>query len=185
MQIIMTREVDTDITLQQRCNIANQSNCDLFISIHCNSFSNPSVTGTEIFYYTNDSKGYDFATVVNNTAVSVSKNNNRGVKPAHYYVISNTTMTAILLECAFISNPDEEDMLNNPDWQDNITEALAASISKYCGYNYTPSQPDNPDEIPESIPGIKEIVQQPVGYDEYLIEEKRRVIHLNKYNILM
>lgn len=160
MQIIMTREDDSDITLQQRCNIANQSDCDLFISIHCNSFRDPTVTGTETYYSPNDMDGYNFATVVNDAAVSVSKNNNRGVKTGDFYVISYTTMTSILLECAFISNPNEEDMLNNPDWQDNS------------------------DEIPESIPGIKEIIQQPVGYDEYLIEDKRRIIHLNKYNYI-
>lgn len=184
IQIIMTREDDSDVSLQQRCNIANQTSCNFFMSIHCNSFSNTSVTGTETFYNSGYNNGYALATVVNTAAVSINQNNNRGVKPADYYVLSYTTMPSILLECAFISNPNEEDMMNNPDWQDRFTDALATAIAQYLGYSYTPPQPDNPDEIPDSIPGVKEIVKCPVGYDEYLIEDKRRILHLNKRNYI-
>lgn len=183
IEIIMTRDDDRYVSLQERCTIANRTNCDLFISIHCNSFYNPGVTGTETFHYKGDSKGQAFATVVNDAAVSVNKNKNRGVKTADYYVLVNTKMTAILHECAFISNPQEEDMMNNPTWQDNFTTSLAAAIAKFCGYNYIPPDP-GPGDIPESIPGVSEIVAKPVGYDEYLFKENRRIIHLNKYNYI-
>ena len=56
---------------------------------------------------------------------------NRGVKQAPFKVLVGATMPAVLVEVAFISNPDEEEALRTPDFQEKIAEAIARSIASY------------------------------------------------------
>jgi N-acetylmuramoyl-L-alanine amidase len=141
-KVVFTR--DSDISpaanyseiqdLQSRVDIANKSNSDLFISIHNDAFTNPETQGSSVFYSSSNPKQNEslhLASNIRTTIISTLQTKDRGVKEAGLYVLRNTTMPAILLETAFISNPYEEARLQNPTFQKNVAAAIFQGIYKY------------------------------------------------------
>lgn len=119
IKIILTRADDRYLSLEERCNIANNANADLFLSVHINSAPNPLVSGTESFYA--DLKGSNNA--VRNSSIvrtidrsellawllqknygETGRPNGRGARPKQLYVCQNTNMPAVLTEVGFLSN---------------------------------------------------------------------------------
>lgn len=92
----------------------NESNSDLFISIHCNSAVNPNACGTETLYCLNSLKGKKFAEITQAKLIAKTGLLNRGIKPRNdIHVLNRTKSPAILIELAFLSNYNEEKMLVN------------------------------------------------------------------------
>ena len=121
--------------LQARVNIANLTKADLFISIHNNASSlNPEAQGTETYYSEDNPQKLEslhLANSIQSAAIDMLDTKNRGLKEARYYVLVNTTIPAILLETAFISNPYEEARLQNPTFQKNVASAIFLGIYNY------------------------------------------------------
>ncbi len=135
--VIMTRTSDNDVTdeatldideLQARVDIANQANADLFISIHTDSFDKHE-TGTTT-YFCPGSSG-DLARLVQDSMVSQLNLYDRGAQPNDFYVLKNTNMPAILTEAAFISNPKEEKLLANRNFDKKVAIGIYNGIKKY------------------------------------------------------
>lgn len=133
IEVIMSRETDIDCAglgveeyqeLQARCDFANLAGADLFVSIHCNAASNPNANGTETWYY---EAGYDLAESVQ-YQLGVLGLADRGIKQGNFYILKYTDMPAILAEVAFISNPQEEALLNNTYSQQAVAEAISRGI---------------------------------------------------------
>lgn len=124
-EVIMTRTRDIEVSrkranatdieeLQARCDVANNSGADIFISIHMDSFTSSSPSGTTGYYYGGGSKtSIRLAKCVSDAVVSSLSTGHRGVKSCNFYVVKHTSMPAILLETAFISNEREERLLNS------------------------------------------------------------------------
>ena len=120
--------------LQARVNIANLTKPDLFISIHNDASSMPEVQGTSTYYSEdnpNKLESVQLANSVQAAAIDTLGTTNRGLKQAGFYVLKNTTMPAILLETAFISNPYEEARLQNPTFRKNVAAAIFQGIYNY------------------------------------------------------
>ncbi|MDD3236794.1 MAG: N-acetylmuramoyl-L-alanine amidase [Candidatus Gastranaerophilales bacterium] len=98
--------------LEDISNQEKNSNSNLFVSIHCNSHANRTANGVETFYYSSSLNGKKAAQCVQNSLINVTKLINRGVKTEGFYVLKTTKAPAILVECAFISNTNEEKLLN-------------------------------------------------------------------------
>ncbi len=135
-EVIATRQTDTDCSapgaeasqeLQARCDVANMAGVDLFISIHCNAAASPDAHGTETWYY---GAGNSLADSVQRRLVACGLAN-RGVKQGNLYVLKYTDMPAILVEAAFISNPEEERLLNDADFQHSVAMAIARGIEDF------------------------------------------------------
>lgn len=110
----MSRTGDTYVSLWSRCNDANTWGADRFISIHHNSFSDPTVNGTETFCHPNgSSNSFDLRNKVQAQLLLWGGLNDRGAKTADFYVLRNTSMPAVLTEASFISNPAEEARLRD------------------------------------------------------------------------
>ncbi|WP_407312626.1 N-acetylmuramoyl-L-alanine amidase [Desulfosporosinus sp. SB140] len=127
--------------LQARVNEASESKPDLFISIHNDSFDNPTVQGTTTYYcHSNPQQqaSQQLASSIQAAVIDTVKTNNRGVKDANFYVIRYTSMPAVLLEAAFISSPYEEARLQNETFRKNVATAIFHGI-----YNYYQSTPAN------------------------------------------
>ncbi len=137
IDIIMTREDDRYVYLQDRSDIANQNQADYFISIHCNSSSNAQISGTETFCYSENSEGYILAKILQTKMIEYNKNNDRGVKTANFYVLRMTEMPAVLIETMFITNAEEEETLNEPNWQDMFVNQLSEAIGEYLNFPST------------------------------------------------
>ncbi len=132
--VVMTRSGDQSVSHQQRMDLANSSNADLFVSIHANAFTNPESNGTESHYcaendYSSASKF--LAHQLQRELVSVLNLRNRGVKSSNFYVLKNTVMPAALVELAFMSNQAEEAILGNAQSQTDCAGALFRGIEAY------------------------------------------------------
>jgi len=133
-RVVMTRDGDYYVSLEERCAIANNAGADIFISIHCNSYSSQDANGIETHWYTYGSSNSErLASEIQYSLVSALGLRDRGVKQSDFYVLKNTAMPAALAELAFISNPDECDMLSDPGVRDLCAEAISRAVLNYAG----------------------------------------------------
>ncbi len=138
--VVMTRDSDTDVygpnasdraELQARVDVGNRAGTDIFVSIHCNAFANPSANGTQTFYYGGSYEGQRLANDIQQEMIATNGLRDRGIATANFYVMKYSSMPAVLVETAFITNPDEEALLSDPQWQEQLAEAIAQGISDY------------------------------------------------------
>jgi len=138
-EVIMTRRTDIDVAapgvpdvteLQARVDKAPYD-AEIFISIHCNAFSNPKSNGMETFYYGGSSESKRLATLLNEELLRYGGLNNRGVKSANFYVIKHTSCPASLIELAFITNYNEERLLADEDYQERMAQAIVTAIDRF------------------------------------------------------
>ncbi|WHH58365.1 N-acetylmuramoyl-L-alanine amidase [Petroclostridium sp. X23] len=134
ISVICTREDDSEVSLQKRCDIANNYGADYFISMHCNSAKDTGASGTETYCLATGGKAYELAKVLQQAMIEFNNNKDRGVKVANYYVLKYTNMPAVIIETMFLSNQQEEERLNNTQWQDLFTSYLAEAICVYLGF---------------------------------------------------
>jgi N-acetylmuramoyl-L-alanine amidase len=118
------------------CGSANSLPADLFVSIHCNAATNADANGTETWYCHNSAAGEKLATLIQGQIVNALPVTDRGLKEATpgvngLYVLTNTDMPAVLVETAFISNPEDEQLLGCR--QDEFARAIARGITDYVG----------------------------------------------------
>lgn len=137
--VIMTREEDVMLDgeglvgsakmrdLRARLNIAVKYPDALFISIHCNKFPSPSCKGLQVYYSKNHPASKIAADSVQASAVALLQpENHRKTKPADssIFLLHRAAQPAILIECGFLSNPEEAALLSNENYQ----KKLALSI---------------------------------------------------------
>jgi hypothetical protein len=139
MEVSLTREEDVAVDLHARGPQANAWGADFFVSIHCNSAANLDAHGIEVFHYPTDDKGQKLAGEVLSRLVAVTGLTNRGIKTEEFAVLKETSMPAILIEMAFISNAAECAMLIDPVWQDKLATAIAEGCMAYAGVTATPT----------------------------------------------
>ena len=118
--------------LKARKNIANNENVDLLISIHQNSFPKENVKGAQVFYYEGSEESKRLADCVQNRLKEVDSNNNRVAKSnKDYYLLKQTTMPSIIVECGFLSNSEENKNLKNEKKKKKIAWAIYLGILDY------------------------------------------------------
>ncbi len=143
--VYMTRTGDTEVAanganatdieeLQARCDVANSHNSDIFVSIHMDSFSSGEAHGTTGYYYTKGSKNSErLADKIRQGVIDQIGTSSRGTQGANFYVIKHTDMPATLVEVAFISNPQEEKLLDSEDGVKKAAQGIADGIADYFG----------------------------------------------------
>jgi N-acetylmuramoyl-L-alanine amidase len=123
-----------DNELQSICDISNVFGSDVFVSIHCNAAANTEAQGTETFCMTEDSSGGRLARCIQDQAVNSLGTVDRGVKVGSgLYVIKHTDCPAVLVETAFISNPEDEALLADGGKCDQFARAIARGITDFVG----------------------------------------------------
>lgn len=141
INVIMTRDSDVTVSLQERCKIANRKRADLFVSIHRNSAEE----GNGIEIWTSSDKNNDDIDLATNILNNLSKleiQSNRGIKygsiqgeNTDYYVLSNTKMPSCLIELGFISNKKDNELFDNNI--ENYAKAISSGIiEKLKGQHY-------------------------------------------------
>jgi N-acetylmuramoyl-L-alanine amidase len=175
MRVLLTRDGDVFVPLQERSAIANRAKADFYVSLHVNGSSKRGAVGFETFYFTrepsdNDARasaqrenllierdgtsGKDQESLLRITLADMAvtrdiresgelaelalssldkimKIENRGVKSGPFYVLATVAMPAVLVESAFITNPQEERKLQRDAYRERIAEALCEGIGKY------------------------------------------------------
>jgi N-acetylmuramoyl-L-alanine amidase len=130
----MTRYTDEFLTLEERCEIANDNKADCFISIHCNAYKTCNPRGWEIWKYphvTRDMMPSDrLASNVAEYMESVDLPS-RGIKAKKFYVLANTDMPAILIELGFMSNRDDLFYLLDPRHVVGYCNKIALGVASW------------------------------------------------------
>lgn len=132
VQTTMTLEKDKTVSLQERCDISNDTRPDVFVSIHVNSSVNDAIYGVETHWWKADSKDYA-NTVHTNLAKNFNKwkTKDRGLFKSQFYVINHTEAPAILVEIGFISNENERKAIITQKRQLEIAKAISEGIMNY------------------------------------------------------
>ena len=140
-RVVMTRTDDSDVygayatdrqELQARVNVgAYTPGMRIFLSIHAYSFSSPSAHGTETFYYPRSDQDARLAQSLQDAMIAVNGLRDRGISEANFYVVKHSTVPSALIELAFISNYQEEQLLASPDFQNTMALAICQGLGNY------------------------------------------------------
>lgn len=139
--VIMTREDDGSLAtrgatnkkvsdMHNRVSLINDSQADFLISIHQNSYTDASVSGPQVFYHGQSEESKQLAKrVQDNLIEEISPSKIREIKSENsYYILKNSTCPGVIVECGFLSCPEECSKLQNPEYQQDIARAIARAV---------------------------------------------------------
>jgi N-acetylmuramoyl-L-alanine amidase len=147
-RVVMTREDDSSIhdedsvTIRQKkvSDIHNRSKLlekypdAIFLSIHQNKFSQSQYSGTQVFYSKNNDDSKMLAEFIRSSVKDmIQPNNEREIKPAgkNLYILYHAKSPAVMVECGFLSNPQESVMLQDDEYQKKLAFAVYCGVLEY------------------------------------------------------
>jgi N-acetylmuramoyl-L-alanine amidase len=149
VQVKFSHAIDRDVPLSERCQIANNWNADCFVSIHANAFGNVwnNANGIETYIYkSKPPEALTLAAEIQTQLIRQTGRFNRGVKTADFYVLRHTKMTAILVECGFMTNKDEAELLKSEKYRLQCARSIIDGLVKV--YNLKPTPKIKPQTSP-------------------------------------
>ena len=141
--VYMTRETDQGLydesvsnkkksDLSNRIQFVQEKNASCMISIHQNSYPDTIQHGAQTFYYEGREEDKNFAQYVQDSLLTFDPSNTRQIKSStSYYILKNAQVPSILIECGFLSNPEETANLTDPNYQKQIAYAIAIGTCRY------------------------------------------------------
>lgn len=132
VNVIMTRETDEYLTLNERSQKANRSNADLFLSIHGNAF-NGSVSGIETYWHDKyaASESKRLAENIQREVIRKTNARDRGVKKGNFHVVRETQIPSALLEVGFVDHPGEAEKLKQEGYQKSLIQGVVDGILSF------------------------------------------------------
>lgn len=137
--VIVTRADDSPIAetkrsdMRLRKNIKETSSADIFVSIHMNKFSQSKYSGAQVFYSSDDKSKALGEAIQTSMRNILNPDNNRVAKSAEnsIYILKKSDVPSVIVECGFLSNPQEEGLLTQSDYQDKVAWSIYAGITSY------------------------------------------------------
>lgn len=137
IQVVMTRDEDVSLgrkseDMRKRVQVIAESNPMAAVSIHQNSFSDSTVRGPQVFYFEGSKLGQEFARTMQNELWKIDEEHRREIKSnQNYYILKNTAVTTIIVECGFLSNEEEAALLAEDAYQEKLAQAICEGIIKW------------------------------------------------------
>ena len=133
-KVLLTRTGEVDNNwLTWRCEAAWNFDADIFISIHCNAAESTDAKGTEVFYYPGSETGHALACCIQSELVAFCHTNDRKVKTNdEWTVLLETSMPAVLVELAFLTNEAERARLTSDMGKRQFAEGLVRGINRFA-----------------------------------------------------
>jgi len=144
VEVILTREDDRGLykegdshkkssDMRARCNLINEAKPAAVVSIHQNSFHQEGVSGAQMFYYKNSTKGRQLAEIIQKRFDHVLGDDNRRVAKANdsYYLLLHVKSPIVIAECGFLSNWQEAASLGTEEYQDRMAWTIHVGIVQY------------------------------------------------------
>ncbi len=136
INVVMTRECDANVSLEDRVKTARDNCTNIFVSVHLNSIPDIKMDihknrGTSVYYYNPNSK--QLAKSVLESVNSTVGTRNDGVRTASFAVIRPTDYVGILVETAYMTNPLDSVMYKSDSFAKNAAQGIADGILKYIG----------------------------------------------------
>jgi N-acetylmuramoyl-L-alanine amidase len=145
--VVLTRDTDRSMHSEGVTGIRNQKVSDmanrravvdahpnsLFFSIHQNRFTDPQYHGAQMFHTTMNPENARLAQILQDSFAELQSGNDREIKQIDndLYLFKAAAQPAVLIECGFLSNPDEAARLNCPDYQRRVAFAIYQGIMQY------------------------------------------------------
>lgn len=143
-EVILTRTDDNGLysledtnrkraDMRKRVELINETGPAITISVHQNSFSQASSKGAQVFYHGESKEGRKLAEMVQEQLKQVLNNGNKRIAKSNnsYYMLKNTTCPTVIVECGFLSNPEEAELLLQEDYQNKIAYAITEGVKSY------------------------------------------------------
>ena len=148
VQVVMTREdenglYDSDASnkkaqdMKRRVALIEETKPVITVSIHQNSYPEEYVHGAQVFYYDGSKKGQQLADLLQKQLIEkLDPENHRQIKPNDsYYLLKKTDMPIVIVECGFLSNRDEAELLSTEEYQDRVAWAIHMGVMQYLAAN--------------------------------------------------
>lgn len=144
--VLMTRETDIDLAdaglkgysrrkvqdLKRRLDKLNESDADLFVTMHLNAIPSSRWRGAQTFYSTKFPESKRAAKFVQDELRRNLENTDRKAKAANnIYLLKNTNKPGVLVEIGFLSNPEEEQLLKRDDYQEKVAASVYLGVLRY------------------------------------------------------
>lgn len=126
---LLTRSDDTHVELEDRAAFANEWKADVLVSIHANTYTDPSVGGTETLYHNENS--ILLAETMQQQVVEAMGFRDRGVKEQQLKVLSLTEMPSVLLEVGYLTNAEQEAYMLSSEGQATAAQAIVDGLKRY------------------------------------------------------
>lgn len=156
VRVVMTRISDVGLysekstnkkaeDMRNRVALIGESNADLLVSIHQNSYSEAKCVGAQVFYYTGSDPGEKLAKTVQARLVAMADPDNHREAKANnvYYLLKKSPVPAIICECGFLSNPKECEKLSTKQYQTKIAESIFQGIMEYLDVYFNENPREN------------------------------------------
>ena len=146
-EVVMVRDWDTDLSdqnlptvaqrkrsdLQRRLRLVEESGDCILLSIHQNFFTENQYSGAQVFYSANDPRGAALAEAIRASITeTLQPENTRQNKVGEgVYLLEQCRVPAVLVECGFLSNPEEAAALADPDYQKQMAQAIYNGLVRY------------------------------------------------------
>lgn len=119
--------------IRNRVKIGNESQADAFVSIHLNKIPQQQYSGWQCFYKDGNEQGRNLAvSIQENLNNAIQKENNRVAHTIdNVYIIKHVEIPTTIVECGFLSNPDEEKQLLNDEYQNKLAWGIYNGIINY------------------------------------------------------
>jgi N-acetylmuramoyl-L-alanine amidase len=119
--------------MKNRKQIIKENDADMLISIHLNSFPQRRYYGAQVFYFKDSDISRHLAAIMQQELKRVlDRNNNRVEKSTgEYFILKDNDIPSVLIECGFLSNPDEERLLGMPEYQEKIAWSMYIGIIRF------------------------------------------------------
>lgn len=117
------------IDLINRVKQINSAKVDLFVSVHLNSFSSSNIKGAQVFSQINE-KSKNLANSIQDR-LNILIDKDKKVKKGDYYILDKTNRIGVLVECGFLSNKDERNLLLKDSYQQKISKSIVLGIVDY------------------------------------------------------
>ena len=143
VNVVMTRETSAGLygtlssgfkvrDLSKRVEIAKEVNADVFVSVHMNKYSDPSRRGAQVFFAADNQKSKQLAECVQKSLNEMpSSVRECSALVGDYYVLNNAPCPAIICEYGFLSNPEDEKLLLDGDYLENLSYAVFSGVIEY------------------------------------------------------
>ena len=144
-KVVMTREEDVMLgdaqkgnrkihDMKARVELFNKTMPAMAVSIHQNSYQEAEIHGAQVFYYSHSQDGKRMAETMQRALLMADEENTRQAKGNDtYYLLKRTEVPTIIVECGFLSNPQEAEKLTEDGYQKKLAQAITSGIIACVG----------------------------------------------------
>ena len=152
-EVIMTRETDEGLysasdsnkksaDMKKRVEIIRETNPDIAISIHQNSFTQESSKGAQVFYHVDSKEGKEMAEIIQDQLKKSLNDGNRRVAKSNdtYYMLKKSICPLVIVECGFLSNYAESKLLMEETYQEKVAWGIHLGVMNYLNNHQEESE---------------------------------------------